>query len=64
MTRGNRVAFKSSILTITLIVGMKMIAVDSGRTFIVSGISSPNRGYGDSVQNIPALTYVTADEYL
>lgn len=60
ITRNNRIAFLTATLTVTLIVGTKMIATDSGRTFVITGIDSPNRAQG----SIPALSYVTADEYL
>lgn len=62
---GNRIAFKTATLEVTLVRGTKMIALDTGRTFIVSGLASPNRPYDLSVNSgIPALTYVDAYEIL
>lgn len=58
----NRIAFLTAALTVTLVPMTKLVAVDSGRTFIIQGLQSPNRSYGDSVQSIPAMTYVVADE--
>jgi hypothetical protein len=67
ITVGNRIAFLSSTLEVSLVRGTKMVAVgqgETGRTFIVTGICSPNRPYGNSVTDIPALTYVDAEEIL
>lgn len=67
ITVGNRVGFWSAKLEelgITLCQGMKMVASDTGRTFIIQGLESPNRPYGHELISIPALTYVTCDEIL
>lgn len=60
ITVGNRVAFYSAALTVTLTQGTKLIARDTGRTFIIQGLQGPGRAYG----TIPAFTYCTCDEIL
>lgn len=64
ITVGNRVSFLTSVLKINLTQGSKLIATDSGRTFIIKGIQGPNRSFGDAVEAIPAFTYVDVDEIL
>lgn len=65
VTVGNRISFLSSALTITLSQGVKLVATDTGRTFIVRGLTSPGRSHDNrGVQSIPAFTYIDADEIL
>jgi len=64
ITVGNRIGIWSEALTVTLVQGTKLITVDTGRTFILQGLASPNRPYGDYVTDMPALTYCTCDEIL
>lgn len=60
ITVWSRIGFKTEALQITLVQGMKLIATDTGRTFIVQALESPNRAEG----GIPALSYVTCEEIL
>lgn len=60
ITVGNKISFLTSLLTVTLTQGAKLVATDTGRTFIIDGLTGPNRQMG----GIPAFTYVDASEIL
>ena len=63
-TAYSRVGFLTSALTIVLIAGTKFITQtpDAGRTFIITSFVSPGRGYGDTIDSIPAFTYCMCQE--
>lgn len=64
ITVNNRIAFLSEAITIAIRQGAKLVAKDTGRTFIVRGLTHPNRSPENTVTAIPPLTYITADEIL
>jgi len=57
---GNVIGILSSALSVTLVRGTKLVATDTGRTFILQGLRSPNRQAG----NIPPISYIDAMEMI
>lgn len=57
---GNVIGILTEALTVTLVRGTKMVATDTGRTFILEGLRSPDRQAG----NIPPISYYNAMEMI
>lgn len=65
-TTTHRVAFLTEELEVTLIAGTKFVTSatdpDPGKTFLITGLTTPGRPAGHAIQDIPAFTYVICEE--